>query len=181
MGRHKCVNCDNWLDVHSPECENCGYGPRYGAWVCDSCATAGGCDRCGESMCFSCVYQKFPCCGQVLCGVYDPSDGNCAGKHTEKTLKCGHKGCNFQKEDDGCRTCKITDEVNVEKDAIAEDIITIKSVMGRIKSKSIKSALESMIKDHEGKKRKRLDEKEDLKPPPPKKALTTYREDEADY
>ncbi|OEU14915.1 hypothetical protein FRACYDRAFT_269710 [Fragilariopsis cylindrus CCMP1102] len=157
MGRHKCVNCDNWLDVHSPECENCGYGPRYGAWVCDSCATAGGCDRCGESMCFSCVYQKFLCCGQVLCGVDDPSDKNCAGKHTEKTLKCGHTGCNFQKEDDGCRTCNIIDEANVEKDAIAEDIITIKSVMGRIKSKSIKSALESMIKDHEGNKRKRLD------------------------
>jgi len=136
--------------------------------VCEDCATTGGCDRCDETLCFSCVKEEFPCCGKILCGVEDPSDENCAGKHTEKTLQCGHKGCNFQKEDDGCRTCNITDEANVEKDAIAEDISTIKSVMGRVKSKSIQSALESMIKDHEGSKRKRLDEKED-------------EDDEADY
>ena len=168
------------LDVGS-ECENCGIG-QDGNGMCDNCVTAGCCDRCNDTMCSSCVKRKFPCCGQVLCGAENLlGDEYCAGKHTEKTLKCGHKGCNFQKEDDGCRTCTITDEANVEQDAIAEDIITIKSVMGRIKSKSIKSALESMIKDHEGNKRKRLDEKEDLKPPPPKKALSTYREDEADY
>jgi hypothetical protein len=81
--------------------------------------------------------------------------------HQIRTALESHKGCNFQKEDDGCRTCNITDEANVEKDALAEDIITIKSVMGRIKSKGIKSALEAMIKYHEGKKRKRLDEEED--------------------
>eukprot|EP00751_Fragilariopsis_kerguelensis_P014820 CAMPEP_0170762596 /NCGR_PEP_ID=MMETSP0733-20121128/2856_1 /TAXON_ID=186038 /ORGANISM="Fragilariopsis kerguelensis, Strain L26-C5" /LENGTH=156 /DNA_ID=CAMNT_0011102791 /DNA_START=112 /DNA_END=584 /DNA_ORIENTATION=+ len=120
-------------------------------------------------LCVSLVSKKnFPAVVKILCGVEDPSDENCAGKHTEKTLQCGHKGCNFQKEDDGCRTCNITDEANVEKDAIAEDISTIKSVMGRVKSKSIQSALESMIKDHEGSKRKRLDEKED-------------EDDEADY
>ena len=167
MGYNECVICGDMLEVGvGSECENCGIG-QDGSGMCDNCVTAGCCDRCTDTMCSSCGKEKFPCCGQVLCGVgvgIGLEDTYCASKHIEKTLKCGHKGCNFQKEDDGCRTCNIT-----------EDIITIKSVMGRIKSKSIKSALESMIKDHEGNKRKRLDEKEDLKPPPPKNALTTYR------
>ena len=53
--------------------------------------------------------------------------------------------------------------MNAENEAIAEDISTIKSTLGRIKSQSMKSALESIIQDHEGNKRKRLslDEKEE--------------------
>ena len=138
MGCCECVNCDETSGYESHDCENCGKED-----MCVDCATAGGCDRCGESMCFSCGEEKLPCCGQVLCLGKDRPYRNCARKHTGvKTLKCGHKGCNFQKEDDGCRTCTITDEANVEQDAIAEDIVTIKSAMGRIKSKSIKSALE---------------------------------------
>lgn len=164
MGCHECVNCGEMLEMlddESFECEHCGIG-QDGSWICFNCATAGCCDHCGEAMCVSCGNEPFPCCDQVFCGSHDPSEENCAGTHIVTTLKCGHQGCNFQKDDEGCRTC-ITDEANAEKEAIAEDISTIKSTLGRIKSRSMKSALESIIQDHEGNKRKRspLDEKEE--------------------
>ena len=149
MGCHECEYCSELLDGESFFCECCG-GDSI---LCDDCSTKGGtCDQCLESMCVYCGQDaKFACCDKTLCGGDD-----CAAKHVTKKLSCGHEGCNFHES--GCLICKNENDAKAETDAVKDDIGTIKSILGKIKSTSVKAALESIIADQEGKKRKRNDD-----------------------
>ena len=135
-------------------CECCGFGDGDGNILCYECSTeGGGCDECGESMCVYCKENgDFTCCGLDLCGGEE-----CAEKHVKKKLDCGHEGCNFH--NGGCLKCKMEKDAKVEKDAVKDDIDTVKSFLGKIKSNRVKAALESIIEDPEGKKRKRDDDR----------------------
>ena len=81
---------------------------------------------------------------------------DCAEKHVTKKLNCGHEGCNFRES--GCLICKNEYDAKAETDAVKDDIGTIKSILGKIESTSVKAALESIIADQDGKKRKRNDD-----------------------
>ncbi|KAL7538943.1 hypothetical protein ACHAXR_009588 [Thalassiosira sp. AJA248-18] len=154
MGVYECNKCGEVMCGESFSCQQCHFGEGDGNILCDGCANAGCCDKCDESMCIYCVEGSkgnFQCCGMELCGAKE--DTACAERHVTKTLDCGHEGCNFH--EGGCLPCETEKEAKAEKDAVTGDIGVIKSIMDKIKSKSVKAALESIVEDPAGKKRKR--------------------------
>ena len=135
-------------------CSQCDYAMGDGNILCEECAKAGNCDECGESMCIHCVdLGTFKCCGQNLCGGEDEHEGSCTDKHIVKTLDCGHKGCNYH--GGACLSCENEKAAKVEKDAVKGDIAIIESFMDQIKSDKMKAALNSIVGDADGNKRKR--------------------------
>ena len=138
MGCQECEYCSELLDgCESFFCECCG-GDSI---LCDDCSTKGGtCDQ-----------------GRIhVCLLWAGCGDDCAAKHVTKKLSCGHEGCNFHES--GCLICKNENDAKVETDAVKDDIGTIKSIRGKIESTSVKAALESIIADQDGKKRKRNDD-----------------------
>ncbi|GFH46446.1 hypothetical protein CTEN210_02920 [Chaetoceros tenuissimus] len=170
MGIYECNECGKQMCGISFWCEKCKFGYGDGNILCEECANEGGCDECGEGVCVYCVEESkymFPCCGMTLCGAgkyTDEDNSTCLSKHTMKTLPCGHDGCNFytgeaEKDKDKCFTCEKTKAAKVDEEATENDVDIIQSIMAKIKSSKIKAALQGVLDDPEGKKRKREDDR----------------------
>ena len=162
------------------ECPACGFGgAANGESLCDGCAEQQPCGQCGVSCCCYCSNETFKCCGKVLCGRGNVKSFDtyakmqkaccielrkepCIFAHEQKTLPCGHLGCNFSGA--ACFTCEKAREQETEQALRESDAALVKSLLdeGKAKSKTLQAALRQWAEDPTGKKRKRdVDELEE--------------------